>query len=118
MNGLKIQDIKTYIAILITMGITRIKGNENYWSDSPSVGKTVIPDLMSKNCFYMMSAALHLVYEKESDICSRIDAFSDKLTKNFRKFYIPKQELAINECMISFTGKCRLKYYVSKKPIK
>jgi len=100
LNGIDVRDLRAYIAILIIMGITRIKGKDNYWVESPVFGRTAIPDIMPKHCFGMISAALRLTSEESSaTCCNRIDTLCFNLSKRFQLFYNPQQELVIDESM-------------------
>jgi len=100
------------------MGITRIRGKKNYWTNHLSIGKTAIPQIMPKNCFKMLSAALQISEVSESDSRLRIPGLCAKLSYRFQKYYRPSQYLVIDENMVAFKGRSKMKFYIPQKPKK
>eukprot|EP01022_Parablepharisma_sp_SALTPOND_P002083 TRINITY_DN1085_c0_g1_i13.p2 TRINITY_DN1085_c0_g1~~TRINITY_DN1085_c0_g1_i13.p2 ORF type:complete len:256 (-),score=-4.46 TRINITY_DN1085_c0_g1_i13:1148-1915(-) len=109
MNGIRLAGIKAYIPMLIIMRITNLKGKEYYWSDE----KTVISQIMSKNYFKMMSAALQLS-ETASAIgsLSIIPEFVKLLTERYQKHYYPAQDVVIYESIVALKDRSKIVFYI------
>jgi len=120
-NGLNTTYIRAYIAILIYMGLEPKAKITKYWSEDKFHSNSFIPKIMCKNFFYYLSAALHLsddTEEKEKDPRAKILPFIKSLCAKFRQVYTLSQKICIDESLVYFRGRSKMKFYIPNKPAK
>ena len=64
---------------------------------------------------------MHFVDEKKcdkQDFLYKVHPLIEKIISFSQKFYISEQFLSIDECMIRFNGRSKMKVYMPLKPIK
>ena len=118
-----IDETRTFLGILILMGIHRLPRISNYWSKDSFLGVRPIQEAMSLNRFWAIWSNLHLVDNEELEGSGggpyrKVKPLLDVLSDTFFKQYSPSQELSVDECMIKYKGRCKGKVLMPKKPIK
>lgn len=120
------QEIKTFLAINLLMGLKRLPSYRDYWSNSPDFHDPYITSLMPVKRFSWILSNLHLndnvmMPKKGSpgyDKLYKLRPLLNSMSSNFEKCMHPTVELSIDESMIKFKGRSSLKQYLPKKPIK
>ncbi|CAG5024407.1 unnamed protein product [Parnassius apollo] len=119
-------DIKAYLGILILMGLNPLPDMELYWSSDPFYNNPEIFRVFPIARFKKITENLHL---NDNSIEPLRDSPNyDKLYK-LRPLITTLNEVyqneaynssvqSIDECMVKFKGRCSLKQYMPKKPIK
>lgn len=119
-------EVKLFLGINLLMGIKVLPSYRDYWSTDNDLNDPYISKLMVVNRFGWMLSHLHLNnnallpnrQQPDFDKLYKVRPFIDALRKNFQKHYKPHENIAIDESMIKFKGRCGLKQYMPKKPIK
>ena len=119
-------EIHAFFAVNIMFGIKKLPVVHSYWSKNPLLGVLEIQKVFSRNRFKKVSQYLH-VNDKNREL-PRGDANHDKLYKvrplldsvvsSIRSEYRPTKNLSIDEAMIPFKGRLRIKQYMLLKPVK
>lgn len=142
-KGITSDDIYKHIAIRIIMGIVKLPEEKFYWSRNPLYQNKILNFIMSRTHYEMLNAALPL--EKEPDqvedanaennnnpsqnnnpnaydsnnyaneTLERVQKLINNITINFQNIYSMSQNICIDESMIAFKGKTKLKFYMPKK---
>lgn len=120
------QEIKTFFAVNIMMGIKRLPSYRDYWSSRPELRDNFISETMSRDRFIWLLGHLHLndnsvmpVRDSPNfDKLYKIRPVIDKLSETYMNSYKPSKHQSIDESMIRFKGRSSLKQYMPQKPIK
>lgn len=121
-----VEEIKTYIAIHILMGIHSLPELQNYWSSDPILGIPAIADMMTKNRFKKLTENLHCNDNEKAvpkgqigyDRLHKLRPLIDALNLRLPEVYTPSDTLAVDESMVPFKGRSSLKQYMPMKPVK
>lgn len=111
-----VKEMKKFMALLINMGLIFKNNIEDYWSTSKSQSTPFFPATMSLKRFKGISSMLHLSSLPRVargmvgyDPWFEIRTFYDNMNKSFKKYFIPHQNLAIDESLIG------MKNYILEK---
>ena len=129
-RGINKEDILAYIGIRIYMGLYKYSSIEEYWKDG-LLHESMLKKIMPRAYFQMISTSLHFpekindnneITESEDnknfDPRIKILEFLKILVKNFQKHYILGNRITIDESLLHFTGKNKMKFYIPMKPHK
>lgn len=119
-------EIKAYLGIIIMMGLHPLSDVELYWSSDPFYHNPVISAVMTCQRFKKITENIHLSNratelkhtEAGYDRLCKIRQIMDILNNSFRDNCIESQTQSIDESMVKFKGRCRMKQYMPKKTIK
>jgi len=121
-NDLTLSEMKCFIGCIMTMGIVRLPNLKMYWQKTTRLFNvtgihelftmTRFQDIMS--CFCMRDPKL----DTSSDPLEKINPVVIPIISNSQFYYTPKQALSIDESMIPFAGRSKMKQYISSKPCK
>lgn len=108
-----VTEMKKYIAIVINMGMIRKKNIEHYWDTSYSQRTPFFNLTMGRNRFQSVSTMFHLsnLPHVESgqpgyDPWYKIRVFLNIMNDSYQQYFIPKQNITIEESMISMKKGC------------
>lgn len=116
-------EMEVFLGIHLMMGIVSMPSMNNYWSGSTRF--PLIADNMSRNRFQTLRQFLHVNDNSQNipykqpghDRLFKIRPLVDALRENFAK--VEKEEhLSIDEFIVPFKGRSRLKQYNKNKPHK
>ena len=118
--------LKSFLGLLIIMGIKRLPNLEDYWSTESYLG---CPELVSSWPYRQFRALLSsLHFNDNSTAVPRGQPGYDRLHKvrpvlemvknNCIVSYKPEREISIDEAMVGFKGRSALKQYLPLKPTK
>ena len=91
------------------MGLSVIPPYRDHWKkdfDNGIFGNRIIQSLLSLKKFQEIHRYLHF----------NPNFLEDKYNENFKKYWSPKQNLAIDETMVPWDGKVKFKQYLPLKP--
>lgn len=118
--GTSAEEIKTYFACSLVIGIYNLPRLDMFWQSSSRV--PFVSDNISRNRFYALRTKLKLVddntitqKQKEIDRFWKVRPMLDKIQKACRENK-RSQHISIDEQMIPFHGKVSMKQYVRGKP--
>jgi len=111
------------MALIMYMGIVQKPTMELYWS-SGITETPFVAQVTSFNRHFLLDNCLHFVDTSKPlpdtathvEHCLwRIKPFFDSIVKNFRDVYIPGQNIAVDESLMLYKGRLRIKQYLPKK---
>ena len=121
-----VQDIKTMLALMLTMGLINKPNIQAYWSTNPILETPFFQKTMPRNRFLALLAFMHLVNndnqparaDPNRDKLFKIRPLVDHLNTRFASVYYPEQQLAVDESMMPFRGRVEFRLYLPSKPIR
>jgi len=113
--------MKNFFGILLYMGIVKKPSLKDYWSKNNLFGTPFLNDLMSLDHFLQIRKNLHFVDEDDcdkNDFLYKVRNLIDYMIVVSRSLYNPEKVLTVDEAMIKFNGRSKLKVYMPLKPTK
>lgn len=105
-----VQEIKTFFAICIIMGLVKMSNVNDYWKRETSnfgiYGNNFISSRMARDRW--LEIRKHLGFN--------LDSIREKTIQNFRAHWIPFPEIAVDETLLLFKGRFRHKQHIRGKP--
>ena len=121
-----VEEIKTFIAIHILMGIHTLPELRNYWSSDNLLGVRAVANLVTKTRFKKLTENIHC--NDNTKAVSRGEAGCDRLHKLrpviddlnscLKEVYIPSCVMSVDQSMVPFKGCSSMKQYMPMKPVK
>ncbi|XP_049948243.1 piggyBac transposable element-derived protein 3-like [Schistocerca serialis cubense] len=119
-------ELKVFLAINILMGIKKPCSYRDCWSSHKELRDEYISSLIWVKRFSWILTHVHInnnavMPSRESrnyDKLYKIHPLINQILINFKEFYAPTKEQAIDECMVKFKGRIAFKQYMPQKPIK
>ena len=121
-----VEEIKTFIAVHILMGIHTLPELQHYWSSDNLLGVPAVANLITKTRFKKLTENIHCNdntkavprgetgYNRLHKLRPVIDALNSRL----KEVYIPSSVMAVDESMVPFKGRSSMKQYMPMKPVK
>lgn len=119
--NLNLQDLNTFIGIIILTSFNKRKSQRDYWSTDPFLSCDVVSSAMSRNVFEEIKSGLKYSKAKDhnpSDYGWRVRALLDLFQTNILKFGIWRTALSIDEMMAKSYARTSLKQFIRGKPIR
>ena len=121
-----VQNIKTMLGLLFTMGLVYKPDLKSYWSTNPILETPIFQHTVARNRFLALFALYHIAYNEEQfprqdpnfDKLNKIMPFLDHFNKRFPEMYYPQQQLAVDKRMMSFCGRVEFCQHLPSKPIR
>ena len=113
--------MKCYFGQLLYMGIVRKPSLNHYLSTSSLFGSSGFSELLSEDHFRDIHSSLQFVdevVENWDDPLYKVRPLIAHIIKVSQTYYIPDQNLTIDESMIRFNGRNKMKVFMPLKPIK
>lgn len=117
--------MKAFLGVQLLMGVVKLPNYRAYWSTDEILHQEFISRVMPKNRYEDLCINFHL---NDNTNPERGVPGHDKLHKvrpvieiskaTFKKLYNPHREVAVDEAMIKFKGRCGFLQYVPAKPHK
>ncbi len=125
-HDVSVPEMKSFIGIMILMGICRLPRLRLYWTTKYPYISPEINKIMSLTRFEQIYRFLHLCNsEKEipagnpgHDYLFKVRSLLDLLAPRFFSEYNTHEELSVDEAMIPFKGRLGIKQYMKDKPTK
>lgn len=111
------EEIKTFFAISLWMGLARFPKIVDYWRKN-MLYSNKISEKMSRNRFELLLRTLHFSNNEDAianDRLAKLGPLLKLLTDKFRKVYIPEREVCIDETLVPFRGRLLFKQYIKNK---
>ena len=111
--------IKAYIAIIIHMGLSQYPRMDYHWSKTLMYNCSLCPNVMTKKEFFLLHGFLHYCDNRAANLDDKlykVRRLFDLLSARFRRFYIPNQNLTIDERIVKYTGRLSFLQYIRNKP--
>lgn len=122
-----ISEIERFLAIIVHMGFVRKPRLRDYWSTNPIYDSKFASSLqISRDRFFSMLTFLHLnnndTYIPRGnpghDPLYKLRPVFNKLMNDFHTFYIPDEELTVDEGICGFRGRVHFRVFIKGKPEK
>ena len=118
---LQLQDLNTFLGIIIITFFNKRKSQRDYWSTDPFISGDVISSAMSRKTFEEIKSRLK--YSKAGDHDAndnawRIRALLKLFQRNILKFGVWRTALSIDEMMAKSYARTSLKQFIREKPIR
>ena len=123
-KAVSIQDIKRILGIVLYMGIVQLPNRRMYWQGKTRID--LIADAMSVNRF---GEIVSLLYFNDNNLILsgngngysnfyKIQPIIDHFCEKFASIVEPETFLSVDEQIVTFKGKSKMKRYLLKKPKK
>lgn len=114
-----LDEMQTFIGIIMWMGLCNFTVLENYWSNK-KIYENYIKRIMSRNRFQLLLKMWHFSNNdlESEDRLQKITPLIDMVRKSFQDAYIPGEYVCIDETLVPFRGRLKFKQYISNKPHK
>ena len=112
--------LKGFLGVLILMGIDKKPAQNDYWSSDTMIGNQFLRTHFSRNTYEWFKTNFHLEdNEKAGDkVLHKVNGLLKHVCKISQQLYRPEQHLALDEAMVRFYGRSKMKYYMPPKPTK
>jgi len=121
-----VQEIKTFIAVHILMGIHPLPELRHYWSSDNHLGVPAVANLITKTSFKKLTENIHCNDNTKAvpggdagyDRLHKPRPVIDVLNSRLKEVYVPSGVMAVDESMVPFKGRSSMKQYMAMKPDK
>ena len=122
-NGgdLILQDLETFLGIIILSIFNSRKSQRDYWSNNPFLACEPVKSAMSRHKFEKIKSEMKLSKNEDknaNDRAWRVRVPLNIFRKNCHQFGIFSTALSIDECMLKFYGRTVLKQFMKGKPVR
>jgi len=119
-------DIYAFLGIAILMGVNQLPALAHYWQKDPIFHYSPIADRISRDRFLAIWRFLHFAdnttqpdrSDPEYDRLFKVRPVISAVNRACQQNYHGSQHRSIDEAMVGFKGRCSMKQYMPKKPIK
>ena len=115
-------ELMTYLAISVLMGISTRPKVKDYWSKDPLYHNPLINAVMSRNRYEIINKFLHFAdnsqynnQDPNRDRLYKVRPVLDHLVSKFQELYYPTREVSVDEQLLKFKGQLYFKQYIPKK---
>ena len=120
---LTVQEMWRFLAILILLGINKVRNIRQVWNPNNAQVMATLFRLMTRHRFETIASFLHVVSAAEeqqmaNDPLKKIKPLHDYIKRKCFDLYQPLQEVSIDERMVKNKGRHRFRQYMKSKPIK
>ena len=118
--------MRAFLAINIIFGIRQLPRLWCYWSEDVRYRDPFVSSIMTIARFKNLSRYFHCRDTSRQpqrgddgyDPLYKVRNILTKTKETFKRFFIPRRELSVDECMVGFKGRLFFKQYMPAKPTK
>lgn len=114
-------EIILVLGILLVMAYNRVPHMQMYWLPNPSLENKAIKNAISRDRFLLLASKIYFNHPKKprnADKTYYTNVLIKHLVKAFRKARGESTRQSIDETMVKFKGRSRIKQYMPKNTIK
>jgi len=118
---LKLQDLNTFVGIIILTSVNKRKSQRDYWSTDPYLSCDVVASAMSRDKFEKIKSELKYSKAEDrnpNDYGWRVRNLLNLFQTNILKFGIWRTALSVDEMMAKSYARTALKQFIRGKPIR
>jgi hypothetical protein len=111
-------EMKRFFGLIMFMGLVRLPKLSDYWSTNDILSQSFPRTVMTRNRFELLLQYLHFADNDNinpNDRIGKIRYLVNILNKNFATYYLPKEEVCVDESMIPFRGRIIFRQYNKSK---
>ena len=120
---MNVNELKKVFGIILFMGIEKFPSRRLYWKSS-TLSKFIAGAKISRNLFEEILSILHFneknlqkhVGDPHYKSLFKLKPIADHLQNIFRTIVIPESMVIVDEMMVAFKGRHKLKCYMPQKP--
>nr|XP_039263556.1 piggyBac transposable element-derived protein 4-like [Styela clava] len=120
-KNVTVPEMYLVIGLLLNTGIVKMPCLSDYWSTRPELHMEYFPKAIPRSRFQAIFHTMLHCCEIEEDKRVKGDGIQpiiDYIVNKFQKHFIPYQQLAAVETMITYKGSIQFRQYNPRKPIK
>jgi hypothetical protein len=121
-----VEEIKTFVAAHMLMGIHTLPELRHYWSSDNLLGFPALANLITKTRFKKLTENVHC--NDNTKVVPKVEGGYDRLHKlrpvindlnsRLKEVYIPSGVMAVDESLVPFKGRSSMKQYMPMKSVK
>lgn len=114
-------EIILVLGVFLVMAYNRVPHMQMYWSQHPSLENKAIKNAIARDRFLLLASKIYFNHPKKprnADKTYYTNVLIKRLVKAFRKARGESTHQSIDETMVKFKGRSRIKQYMPKKTIK
>ncbi|XP_068221842.1 piggyBac transposable element-derived protein 2-like [Palaemon carinicauda] len=121
--ALCIDELKTFIGILLFSGYHKVPSERDYWSSEEDLGVPIIQKVMSRNRFQLLKSIIHFCKNDEAkdnthDRGFKIRSLLSLVKDSFQQFGVFEECISVDEMIVKYYGHNPLKQFMRGKPIR
>ncbi|XP_042578774.1 piggyBac transposable element-derived protein 4-like [Cyprinus carpio] len=113
-----VNEIYTFLAAVILMGLVRKNSLKDYWSTDPVIRTPFFSALLSLDRFQLLQRALHFADNATANLrdpLNKIRSIFTSLMTGFGQMFIPHRDLCIDESLLLWKGWLGFRQYIPSK---
>ncbi|KAJ8353409.1 hypothetical protein SKAU_G00209760 [Synaphobranchus kaupii] len=113
-----VNEVYTFLAIALLMGLVRKSTLREYWSTDPVLVTPFFPSVFSQDRFLNLLRCLHFVNPAHADTrdpLNKIRNVFNALTSAFKRSFIPYKDLCVDESLMLWKGRLGFRQYIPSK---
>lgn len=114
-----LEDLNSFIAIIILSTFNKRTSEKDYWSTDPLLECPIVRTVMSRDRFLEIKRNLKcskIKDENSKDAAWRVREILEIFKKNVKCFGFFETALSVDEMMVKFYGRLKIKQYIRNKP--
>jgi len=118
---ISIEELNTFIGILILSNFNQRRAIKDYWSTDPLLECPIVRRSMSRNKFILIKKNLKCSKQSDKnqdDPVWRIRAVLEIFRKNIKAFQFFETAISVDEMMVKFYGRLMIKQFIRNKPVR
>ncbi len=113
-----IENLKKYLACMLTMGIVRFPRIQLYWNSNPGIFEyDFLKSIISRNGWCLFNSYLHFPSETNDNV-GKINTIINYINDKWYEYRPESFTFSIDETMVPFKGRLKLRQFMPKKPTK
>ena len=121
-----VPELKAYVAILMFMGVCELPNYRLYWSEDMCFNQQFVSQIMTRNRYEELSRYIHIAdrtlnpprNEDGHDVLHKVRPIINLVNKTWPKSMHLSKNIAIDEAMVKYKGRCHFLQYLPAKPVK
>jgi len=114
-----VKEVRTYLGLRFLMGLQSKRQMRDFWSRDPLMSLAIFPQMMSRDRFDQLTAALHFAdnqaERQADDRLWKLRPVVDVLDRQFREVFVPNKVVSIDESLWAFKGRHQALQFVPNK---
>ncbi|GBN77865.1 PiggyBac transposable element-derived protein 4 [Araneus ventricosus] len=114
-SNVSIEDIKVFFAMIILMGIIKKPSLKMYFITNEVFATPFFNRVKPRDVFLHILRCLHFTSDASAKKLQKLGLIVDNLKNKFKRTYIPKENICIDESLFAWKGRLGFRQYVPSK---